>query len=128
MPPIRVCFYKDDDGTIPVLEWLRELRTTQPDGPSKCAVRMERLAALGHELRRPEADRVGENLYELRARYGRVNYRILYCFHGSDAAVLLHGFTKERRIPDADIARAQRRRHLFLRDPERHSYEEKDPP
>lgn len=126
MPPIRVCFYMDCDGTIPVLAWLREVRATQPKAPSKCAVRIERLAALGHELRRPEADHVCTDLYELRARHGHVNYRILYCFH-LDKAILLHGFTKERSIPDAEIARARRRLRSFLANPDRHTHEQEGP-
>ncbi|MCK6458843.1 MAG: type II toxin-antitoxin system RelE/ParE family toxin [Planctomycetes bacterium] len=87
-------------------------------------MRIERLAALGHELRRPEAARVAGNLYELRARCGRVNYRILFCFHGRDEAILLHGFTKERTIPDAEIMRAQQRVRRFLANPGRHTHEE----
>jgi DNA-binding XRE family transcriptional regulator len=47
---------------------------------AKCAVRIRRLADLGHELRRPEADLLRDGICELRARLGTVNYRILYFF------------------------------------------------
>lgn len=53
MPKVEVIFYKEDDGTVPVIEWLRSL---QKKAQTKCYVKVERLADSGHELRRPEAD------------------------------------------------------------------------
>jgi phage-related protein len=82
---------------------------------------------MGHELRRPEADYLGDGIHELRARAGRMNYRVLYFFHGRHTAVLAHAFTKEGRVPRAEIDRSMRRRTEFLADPEKHTYEE-DPP
>ena len=41
--------------------------------------RVQRLAELGHELRRPEGDHLRDGIYELRAR---LNYRLPYFFHG----------------------------------------------
>jgi phage-related protein len=69
--------------------------------------------ARGHELRRPYADYLRAGVHELRARVGRVNYRILY-FFGDDEIILSHGFTKEREIPDAEIERARRHRSEAL--------------
>jgi phage-related protein len=85
--------------------------------------RIRRLAELGHELRRPEVDYLRDSIYELRARRGRVNYRILYFFHGPNVAVLAHTLTKEGEIPVSDIERTVRRKHAFDRDPARHTYE-----
>ena len=82
MPPTKVVFYKDDDESVPVLEWLRSL---QPKARSKCVVKIERLAALGHELRRPEADYLRDKIYELRIGLQGVNYRILYFFYENKA-------------------------------------------
>jgi phage-related protein len=79
---------------------------------------------MGHELRRPEADLLRDGIYELRTRRGRVQYRILYFFHGQNAAILSHALTKESRVPPAEIDRAIRRQEAFERDPTRHSYEE----
>jgi len=46
-----------------VLDWLDHLfKKIQAKAP----VRIERLAEMGHELRRPEADYLRENIYELR--------------------------------------------------------------
>ena len=85
-------------------------------------VRIERLAELGHELRRPEADLLRNKIYELRVRLQGQNYRILYFFHGATAAVLAHGLVKERTVPPADIERAIERRRRFEADPETHTY------
>ncbi len=53
MPKTKVVFYQEDDGSVPVLEWLDTLSQKVQD---KCFVKIERLAELGCELRRPEAD------------------------------------------------------------------------
>lgn len=123
MPQTEVFFYQDDSGRAPVVEWLAELRRLDRKGYAKCVPRIRRLAELGHELRRPEADYLRDSIYELRARRGRANYRILYFFHGQHIAVLAHAFTKEGEIPESDIDRAIRRKQAFERDPAKHTYE-----
>ena len=85
-------------------------------------MRIERLADLGHELRRPEADLLRDKIYELRIGLQGQNYRILYFFHGAAATVLAHGLVKERAVPPADIERAIERRHRFEADPDAHTY------
>ena len=94
-----------------------------PKVQDKCLVRIERLAELGHELRRPEADLLEDGIYELRVSFRRVQYRVLYFFHEGDA-VLAHGLIKEGRVPSADLVRAQRRRDAYTADPAAHTYRE----
>jgi phage-related protein len=127
MPRTQLVFFKDDDGTVPVRDWLLELRQRQRRAFAKCVVRLRRLAELGHELRRPEADLLRDGIYELRAREGRVNYRLLYFFHGQNAAILAHGLTKEDKVPKTDIDRAMRRKAAFESNPVAHSNEEEIP-
>ncbi len=127
MPRTQLIFFKDEDGTVPVRDWLRELQQRHRQAFAKCVVRIRRLAELGHELRRPEADLLRDGIYELRARDGRVNYRILYYFHGRSAAILAHALTKEDKVPTGDINRALRRKAMFESDPAAHSYEEDIP-
>ena len=124
MPPTEVYFYQDERRRVPVLEWLTELRGSDRRAYAQCVARMRRLAAAGHALRRPEADFLRDGIYELRARQGRVNYRILYFFHGRNVAILVHALTKEGEIRAADIARARQRKGTFEQDPERHTYAE----
>lgn len=102
-----------------MLEWLDQQDKKVQD---KCLVRVERLAELGYELRRPEADMLEDGIYELRASYRRVHYRLLYFFH-EGSAVLAHGLTKEDRVPETDIARAKRRREVYKRVPTLHAFD-----
>jgi len=69
----------------------------------KCTERISRLAELGNELRRPEADYLHDGIYELRASYQGVHYRMLYCFSGKAVVVLSHGLTKEREVPPKEL-------------------------
>jgi phage-related protein len=78
MPQTQVVFFRESDGTVPILDWFDALPTKALD---KCRVKIERLQALGHELRRPEADFLRDGIYELRVRLGTVNYRMLYFFY-----------------------------------------------
>ena len=124
MPKTVVHFYQEQPGNVPVLDWLRSLRQRDRRAYAKCVARIQRLAELGHELRRPEADFLRDGIYELRVRRGRVHYRLLYFFHGRQVAVLAHALAKEGKVPDADIQRALRRRHALEQNPELHLYEE----
>lgn len=124
MPQTDVLFYQESEGDVPVLDWLRELDRKDRRAANKCQAVIERLAELGHELRRPEADLLRDGVYELRARVGRVNYRVLYFFHGRNVAVLAHGLTKEKAVPKTDIDRAVQRKQRFEADPQAHTYKE----
>ena len=83
---------------------------------------MERLAELGHELRRPEADLLRDKIYELRASLQGVHYRLLYFFHGNTAAVLTSGIVKEDCVPPTEIDRAIERKKKFEANPTKHTY------
>src|SRR5579863_1738125 len=121
MPKTRVIFYKEDDSSVPALEWLDSL---QPKALDKCTVRIERLAELGHELRRPEADFLRDGIYELRVGLQHINYRMLYFFHGRTAAVISHGLVKEAEVPPKEIERAIQRKLKFEKNPKAHTHEE----
>jgi hypothetical protein len=120
LPRTKVIFYREDDATVPLLEWFDRLPTRAQD---KCRLKIERLEELGHELRRPEADYLRDSVYELRVSLQGVHYRMLYFFHGTTAAVLSHGTTKERRVPPREIDLTIRRKRLFEHDPTRHTHE-----
>ena len=122
MPEISVLFYKDGNR-VPVLDWLKELKRVDRQGYAKCVVRIRMLSQLGHELRRPLADYVDQGICELRIRRGRVNYRILYFFHGQEASVLAHAITKEDQLPRRDLDRAVERKRVFEANPDQHLFE-----
>ena len=120
MPRTNVWLYRDDEGTVPLLEWLDGLPQRVRD---KCRVKIERLRELGYELRRPEADYLRHGIYELRVKSQRVNYRMLYFFHRDIAAVLSHGLVKEGQVPTKQIDRAVEHRLKLEKDPELHTHE-----
>jgi phage-related protein len=127
VPETHVVFYQGQDGEIPVLEWLKQLLKQDRKGYANCVARIKQLADNGYELRRPAADYLGDDIYELRAKHVRVQYRILYFFHGRNIAILAHAITKEEAaIPDIDIERAIERKRLFVENPETHTYVEEE--
>ncbi len=122
MPSIHVVFYQEQDSDAPVVEWLRELNATNSKAYDKCRAAIARLALLGHELRRPEADYLRDGIYELRVRMGSVNYRLLYFFHGQTVSVIAHGLSKEATLPATDIKRAITRKAGFTANPTVHTF------
>lgn len=121
MPAIKVIFYKEDDDSVPILEWLENI---PPKAQDKCFAKIKRLSELGYELRRPEADYLRDKIYELRIGLQGINYRLLYFFYGNTAAIISHGIVKEKRVPPAEIDKAIERRHKFESAPNKHSYQE----
>ncbi len=118
----EVVFFRETNGTVPALEWMVGL-------PDKARVqgltRIESLTESGHLRRRPQADHLRDGIHELRFKRQRVNYRLLYFFHGSGIVVLSHGITKQQAaVPPAEIQRAIRRRTQFTADPEAHTHRE----
>ena len=122
MPPVRVLTYQEDDGDVPLHEWLRSVAETNRDAAARCRDRIQRLAHHGHDLRRPSSAPLRDEIHELRARAGRVNYRILYFFNGRGVAVLTNGCTTEGAVEKSDIDRAVRYKMKFRADPARHTY------
>ena len=121
MPSTQVVFYTDNPENEPqVLLWLE---TLPAKARAKCVVRIERLADMGHELRRPEAAPLRDGIYELRTRHLNVQYRILYFFHGRDVAILSHGIVKEgSAVDNGEIDKAVAKKTRFVAAPDRHTY------
>jgi phage-related protein len=120
MPATLLILFRASDGTVPLLDWFGDLPAKAQD---KCRERLERLAALGHELRRPEADYLRDGIYELRVGLQGINYRMLYFFHGRTAVVVSHGLVKERAVPAGEITLAIRNKQQFETNPKMHSAE-----
>ena len=111
-----------------MLDWLRTLRARDERALRKCFGVIQLLEQFGYALRRPHADMLRDGVYELRARVGNVNYRILYGFVGQDIALLAAGLTKEKQVPREEIERAIARIKKYQVNPEAHgfTYEEKN--
>ena len=120
MPKITMVLFREDDGSIPLVKWLEVI---PKKAQAKCIGALRRLETLGHELRRPEADYLRDEIYELRVGLQGVNYRMLYFFHGRAAIVVSHGIIKERVVPPKEIDRAVERRERYLANPDAHTFE-----
>jgi phage-related protein len=119
VPQTRVVFYREEDGTVPLLEWLDKLPAR---AQAKCRLKIERLRALGFELRRPEADFLRNGIYELRVSLRRIQYRMLYFFFGNTAAVVSHGIIKDRQVPPKEIEMALERKRKLEQNPIPHMH------
>src|SRR5262245_38783855 len=115
-----VVFFQDEDGSVPLLEWLDRLLGK---AQAKCLARLKRLKDLGHELRRPDANYLRDGIHELRASLGGVHYRILYFFYGNTAALVSHRISKKQRVPPREIERAINRKNRFTMDPARYTFQ-----
>jgi hypothetical protein len=128
MPATHVIFYAEQDES-PFLAWLDEQQEKVQD---KIFDAIARLEQLGYELRRPEAEYLRDDIYELRVKKGHVNYRPLYFFDDAKdragrvtlrRAVIAHGCTKEGRVEARDIDLAAKRRKQYLANRAAHTYE-----
>ena len=130
MPSTEVYFYKEDDGSVPVLDWFLALRVRNERAAKRCFGLVKLLKDFGSELRRPRADFLRDGVYELRTEVNGVNYRILYGFVGKDVAILACGLTKEKKMPDQEIDRAAMRIEQYKSNPAKHRfiYEEEELP
>jgi len=120
MPDTQIILYKESDGTVPLLSWLKKLKPSK--AADKCTAVIRELAKSGYGLRRPYADTLRDGIHELRTRLGSVNYRILYFSHDRNVVVLTHGLTKEDVVPDSDINKAIIMKQVYKKNPEAHSY------
>jgi phage-related protein len=119
MPRVEVIFYREEDGSVPMLDWLGSL-TRKPR--VKCAVWLGRLEMFGYELKRPDADYLRDGIYELRVGLQGINYRMLYFFAENAAIVVSHGLVKERQVPAHEIDTALERKRRFEEAPHKHAF------
>jgi len=124
MPKTKLRLFRDSDGSVPVIDWLTETRKRNRKAFAKCIHLLDLLGQFGHELRRPRADFLRDGVYELRTEVGGVNYRILYGFVGKQIALVSHGITKGKKVPNFEIDRAKVRLAIYRKDPDRYSTEE----
>jgi phage-related protein len=119
MTKTRIIIYQDLRGNVLLLDWLGGLPKRDR---AKCVEKIERLANYGHMLRRPDCDYLADGVYELRARAGNVNYRMLYAFVGKQIILLSHGCTKEDKLDRKEIDRAIINLASYRQNPDRHAY------
>jgi hypothetical protein len=63
MPRTNVSFFRDDDGSVPVFDWLEQVRNKNDRAFRKCYALINLLRQSGSELRRPRADYLRATAY-----------------------------------------------------------------
>lgn len=106
--PRRADFFKDDDGTEPVQEWLKSLKKKNKHVEhGKITQRIAR-AEMGnfgdHRI-------LGGNWGELKIDYGP-GYRVYFGIDGDELILLLHGGTKQGQQEDIQLAEERWKRYL----------------
>jgi phage-related protein len=104
---IPAAFYFTETGNAPVREWLKAL-----DAEDRRIIGTDiRTVEFGWPIGMPVCRAIGNGLFEVRSTItGKRIARILFCIH-LGTMVLLHGFVKKtRKIPDADLTTALRRK------------------
>lgn len=84
----KVTFFQDANRCVPLRSFLDEAARRDRRVVAKLRARIRMLEAEGRNLRRPVADCLRDGIYELRAQFGHVNYRLLYFFLQSDVVVV----------------------------------------
>lgn len=105
-------FYRATDGNCPTEEFL--------DGLSKSTDLpfvwndLNRLEEFGNELRRPQADYLERDIYELRTETPSGQIRLLYFFFFREKIVISHGIRKKQKVPKNEIDRAVANRNDYF--------------
>ena len=94
-------FYQNEKGREPVKEFLLLL---QPKPRGKVLQVIQILAEFGLALPFPYSSQVEGRVRELRARYGKNRYRVLYYCDANRVFVLLHACEKRsQKLPQREI-------------------------
>ena len=108
----QIEFYEERNGGRPVQTWLDGL---PEEVQGKVLARIDLLADHGPALDHPYTSQIEGKLREVRLRFGKTRYRVLYFFDEGRVGVLLHGFTKDTAaVEEADkkIGRYRMSEHM----------------
>ena len=121
MPKTEVNVYQEENGTVPLWDWMDLLPRKIVD---KFTQRFTLLENDGYDLRRPVVDFLRDGIYEIRIKRGRVNYRVLYGFVGQNVVLLSHGCTKKKEVPPKEIDLAISNLKRYMENPMVYKYME----
>ena len=104
----EVEYYKQENGNIPVLEFLL---TLSPKIRAKTFSEIELLKKHGNKLREPYVKAIKgdkyKGIFELRTKFASDINRIFYFTYSNNTFVLLNGFTKKsEKTPIGELNRA----------------------
>ncbi|MCI8442521.1 MAG: type II toxin-antitoxin system RelE/ParE family toxin [Provencibacterium sp.] len=112
MPNFEVNFFRKEDGSCPVAEFLSSLDKKMR---AKLLMGVALLEEEGPHLREPYSKSLGDGIFELRAQQGGNITRVLYFFVIGRQIILTNGFIKKtQKTPEAEITIAKRFRTEYL--------------
>jgi phage-related protein len=101
-------FYETVDGQCPVLEFLEELRLSDPDDHAAVLRGLAKLRNRQYH-REPLSKSLSEGLFELR-HVGKLNTRLLWFFVKGRRIIAVHGIrNKGQALPAHDLDTARKR-------------------
>lgn len=109
MSNLQAVYYRDQDGSEPVLEFIADLDPKPRAALLRQIDRLNDLSETMPHLPFPHSSQVSGELRELRCHMGSQLYRVLYRRSGS-LVILLHVFPKNTgKLPPAEIKIAEAR-------------------
>jgi phage-related protein len=103
-------FYETAGGRVPVLDFLNDLKESDPDDHAAVLSGLAKLRNRQYH-REPLSKSLGGGLFELR-HVGKLNTRVLWFFVKGRRLIAVHGIrNKARAIPARDLATARERMH-----------------
>jgi len=112
-------FFEERKGSRPVQVWLDSL---PEEVRGRVSARIDLLAQHGPTLDHPYTSQIEGKLREVRLRFGKTRYRVLYFFDEARVCVLLHGFSKDTEAveeKDKKIGRSRMAQHAEARKSDR---------
>lgn len=107
-----VNFYREEDGSKPVGEFIRSLDTKMK---VKVVSDLHRLEILGNEARAPLSKFLEDDIFELCSVSGNNIVRILYFFDEDEIIIATNGFVKkQQKTPRSEILLAKQRRAIYM--------------
>jgi phage-related protein len=104
-----VAFFHEDDGTIPVEEWLNELPINDSAGLYEAIDSLEQLGPL-FSTRQKLFGHINNHFNEIK----KGDYRVFYMRYGNEY-ILLHGFIKNSpKTPIKDLSVGERRYQNYI--------------
>lgn len=102
---LDVLFFRNDNGTEPVRDWLKSLRRED----KKIIGEDIKTVQYGWPIGMPVVRKLEFGIWEVRSRIKDGIVRVLFTIHG-DSMVLLHAFTKKsQKTPVDDLNLAKKR-------------------
>ena len=108
----KVDFFKNDDGTKPVGQFIKTLDAKMK---AKVVSDLHRLEMLGSEAREPLSKHLEDDIFELRSILGNDIVRILYFFDDDKVIIATNGFVKkQQKTPRSEIELAKSREKIYF--------------